>query len=136
DIAHWFMHDKTREAEQRQHKVEEAQLARQSTKMAAAIRLMRENLEDPIPPLELAKHANCSLRQLERLFKKHQQTTLQGYYLSLRLDQARRYVTQSGMPLFDIVVAVGFVSQSHFSKCYRDKFGLSPAVDRKQNSEG
>lgn len=135
DVAHWFIHDKTREADERQHKAEEAQQAQQSTKMAAAIRLMRENLEEPIPPNELANHVSCSLRQLERLFKKHQQTTLQSYYLALRLDQARRHVTQTGLPLFDIVIAVGFASQSHFSKCYRDRFGITPALDRKQQSE-
>lgn len=135
DVAHWFIHDKTREAGERQHKAEEAQLAQQSTKMAAAIRLMRDNLEDPISPNELAAQVSCSLRQLERLFKKHQETTLQSYYLALRLDQARRHVTQTGLPLFDILIAVGFASQSHFSKCYRDRFGITPAVDRKQHSE-
>ncbi len=135
DVAHWFIHDNTREADERQHKSEEALLARQSTKMAAAILLMRDNIENPIPVNELAEKVHCSLRQLERLFKKYQKSTLQGYYQELRLNQARRYVTQTGLPLFDIVVAVGFTSQSHFSKCYREKFGITPVIDRKNHSE-
>ena len=117
DIAHWFMHGKTRQIEERLHKAEEAAMERQPRKMAA-IRIMRENIEDPFPLSELAKRSHSSQRQLERLFKKHQNTTLKGYYLALRLDQAHRYITQSGMPLFDIVIAVGFMSQSHFSQCY------------------
>lgn len=135
DVAHWFMHDKTRDADERQHKVEEAMLARKSAKLAAAIQIMRANLEDPVAPKELARQVCCSLRQLERLFKQHQETTLQSYYVALRLDQARRYITQTGLPLFDIVVAVGFTTQSYFSKCYRDRFGISPTHDRKKHSE-
>ena len=42
------------------------------------------------------------------------------YYLEIRLDRARHLLVQSSMPVVEVAVACGFVSASHFSKCYRD----------------
>jgi len=39
------------------------------------------------------------------------------------------------MPVVEVAVACGFVSASHFSKCYRELYGRSPQqerADRKQ----
>jgi transcriptional regulator GlxA family with amidase domain len=39
------------------------------------------------------------------------------------------------MPVVEVAVACGFVSASHFSKCYRELYARSPQqerVDRKQ----
>lgn len=134
DVASQFIHDRTRSADEHQRLAEDALNARQSVKMAAAIHLMRQHLDEPLAPHAIAERVNLSLRQLERLFRKHKQTTPQHYYLALRLDQARRYVLQTGRQLYDIAVAVGFVSQSHFSKCYRERFGLTPMQDRSKGA--
>jgi len=58
------------------------------------------------------------------------QTTPVRYYLHLRLDYARRMVTQTSMPMIEIAVACGFTSQEHFSRSYRKAFGLAPSADR------
>lgn len=134
EVASQFIHDRTRSAGEHQRLAEDALNARQSVKMAAAINLMRRNLDEPLAPHEIADRVNLSLRQLERLFKKHKETTPQHYYLAMRLDQARRYVIQTGRALYDIAIAVGFVSQSHFSKCYRERFGMTPMQDRNSTS--
>ena len=34
------------------------------------------------------------------------------------------------MPVIDVALACGFVSASHFSKCYRDCFGKTPRKER------
>ncbi len=54
---------------------------------------------------------------------------------ALGLQRARHLLLQSSMPVVDVAVACGFVSASHFSKCYRELYGRSPQqerVDRKQ----
>lgn len=134
EVASQFIHDRTRSGGEHQRLAEDALNSRQSLKMAAAISLMRNHLDEPLAPHQIAESVNLSLRQLERLFKKHKESTPQHYYLAIRLDQARRYVTQTGRPLYDIAISVGFVSQSHFSKCYRERFGLTPMQDRESTS--
>jgi transcriptional regulator GlxA family with amidase domain len=34
------------------------------------------------------------------------------------------------MPVVEVAVACGFVSASHFSKCYRELYGRSPQQER------
>ncbi len=51
------------------------------------------------------------------------------------IDRARHLLIQSTMPVVEVAVACGFVSASHFSKCYRELYARSPQqerADRKQ----
>ncbi|MCH8997806.1 MAG: helix-turn-helix domain-containing protein, partial [Proteobacteria bacterium] len=39
-------------------------------------------------------------------------------------------LVQTNMSIIDVALACGFVSASHFSKCYRDFFGRTPRKER------
>ena len=91
---------------------------------------MEEGLEEPYSQTELARKANLSTRQLERLFRKYLQTTPTRYYLNLRLARARFLLRQTSMSILSIALACGFVSASHFSKCYREIYGRTPRAER------
>jgi len=99
-------------------------------KLRAAIRIMEQNLEDPVPIPEIAGQVDLSQRQLERLFVKFVCKTPLGYYRDIRLDRARSLVTQTDMPLWEVAVACGFASPEHFSRAYRERFALAPRADR------
>ncbi|MEM6944615.1 MAG: helix-turn-helix domain-containing protein, partial [Pseudomonadota bacterium] len=101
-------------------------------KLRAAIRLMEQNLEAPIPIPEIAQSAGLSPRQLERLFGFYVCTSPLQYYRDIRLDRARGLVTQTEMPVWEIAVACGFASPEHFSRAYRARFGLPPRADRQE----
>jgi len=49
----------------------------------------------------------------------------------LRLSQARQLLLQTNMSIVDVGLACGFVSAPHFSKCYRDYFGIPPRDERR-----
>ena len=91
---------------------------------------MERHLEEPLTIPELCRHAGISQRQINRLFAAHVGRSPQLYYRDIRLDRARGLVTQTELPLSEIAVASGFASQAHFSKAYRDRFGIQPRVDR------
>ncbi|MBL4595074.1 MAG: GlxA family transcriptional regulator [Robiginitomaculum sp.] len=100
------------------------------TKILAAIRYMESHTETPVPTAQLAKIVGLSLRQFERLFKKHMQTTPARYYLELRLTRASQLVKQTKLTLLEIAVSTGFSSPSHFSRVYTQQFGHAPSIDR------
>ena len=52
------------------------------------------------------------------------------YYVELRLNRARLLLLQTNLSVIDVALACGFVSPSHFSKCYRDFFGKTPRKER------
>lgn len=95
-----------------------------------AVQLMELNLEEPLSIPEIAEHLNISDRELERLFRHYLQATPSAYYRNLRLDQARWMLQQSTDSVTNISVACGFVSLSHFSRCYQQRFNKKPSQER------
>ena len=103
-------------------------------KLNEVLELMEANLEEPISLQELADFVHLSRRQLERLFLKSLHCTPSRYYLKLRLDRARRLLKQSSRSIVEITAMCGFVSTTHFSRCYRKYMGVSPRSDRASGS--
>jgi len=129
-VADQFMHERIRDHHDHQRMSLLARLGVRHPKLLAVIKLMEENLEEPYSRVELARNAGLSTRQLERLFRKYLNRSPARYYLELRLNKARLLLLQTNMPVIDVALACGFVSASHFSKCYRDFFGRTPRKER------
>ena len=101
-------------------------------KLTEAATLMAANLEEPLTIEELASYVGVSRRQLERLFRCYLDQTPTHYYVGLRLKAARRLLMQTEKSITEVSIFCGFSSAGHFSKCYRDEFGLPPRSDRKR----
>ncbi|MER9793623.1 GlxA family transcriptional regulator [Mesorhizobium sp. M0213] len=96
-----------------------------------AAQLMELHLTELLSMDDLAASVDLSRRQIERLFRRELDCSPVCYYRQLRLERAKLLLTQSTMPIVDIAVACGFISASHFSKCYRETNGTSPQEARK-----
>ncbi|POA26394.1 MULTISPECIES: GlxA family transcriptional regulator [unclassified Pseudomonas] len=102
-----------------------------SAPLREVVKLMDANLEEPLELEQLAVYAGRSRRQLERLFKEQLGTTPQRYYLELRITEARRLLQHTELSQMEVLVACGFVSPSHFSKCYSAFFGYRPSREKR-----
>jgi transcriptional regulator GlxA family with amidase domain len=102
-----------------------------SAPLREVVKLMDANLEEPLELEQLAVYAGRSRRQLERLFKEQLGTTPQRYYLELRITEARRLLQHTELSQMEVLVACGFVSPSHFSKCYSAFFGYRPSKEKR-----
>ena len=100
----------------------------QSLKLA--LELMHNNIDEPLKMEEVATCVGISTRQLERQFCRHVNATPSRYYLELRLTRARQLLQQTNKSLADIAVACGFVSISHFRRCFREFFDVAPGYFR------
>lgn len=130
DVCTWLFHDRVRISTDVQGVAQHTALARKSPKLAAAFRVMATHIEDRLTPGEISAQIGVSQRQLERLFQRHLHCTPQQKYMDLRLQHARRLLLETSMPILDISIAAGFTSQSHFTKCYREKFDRTPRSER------
>jgi AraC family transcriptional regulator, glycine betaine-responsive activator len=130
EVSEQFIHDRIREPHDHQRMELRARLGVSHPKLIAVISDMEANLEEPLSQTELAQRASLSTRQLERLFRKYLGATPTRYYLNLRLQRARQLLLQTTMSILSVALACGFVSASHFSKCYRECFGKTPRAER------
>ncbi len=134
-ICEQVLTDRVRSPTDRQRLPLRARLGVQNAKVLNIIELMEANLAEPLSLIEIADRVDLSRRQIERLFRHEMGRSPARYYLEIRLDRARHLLIQSAMPVVEVAVACGFVSASHFSKCYRELYERSPQqerVDRKQ----
>ncbi len=87
-------------------------------------------MEEPLPIAEIATAAGLSQRQLLRLFQDYTGVSPLRYYLDRRLDRARGMVTQTDLWMLEISVACGFSSPEYLTRCYRQRFSVTPSDDR------
>ncbi len=134
-VCEQVLTDRVRSPTDRQRLPLRARLGVQNSKVLTIIELMEANLAEPLSLVQIAAHVGLSRRQIERLFRQEMGRSPARYYLEIRLDRARHLLIQSTLPVVEVAVACGFVSASHFSKCYRELYARSPQqerVDRKQ----
>ena len=129
-ICEQALTDRVRAAHDRQRLPLRARLGVQNSRVLSIIETMEANIAEPINLVDIAKNAGLSRRQIERLFKQYMQKSPAKYYLEIRLDRAKHLLIQSAMPIIEVAVACGFISASHFSKCYRELYNKSPQQER------
>ena len=130
EISDQFIHDRIREPSDRQRMELRSRIGVSHPKLLAVVKTMEDNLEEPLPQTAIARETGLSTRQLERLFRKYLNTTPTRYYLNLRLARARHLLRQTSMSILSVALACGFVSASHFSKCYRECYDRTPRAER------
>ncbi|WP_458526759.1 choline metabolism transcriptional regulator GbdR [Onishia taeanensis] len=129
-ISEMFIYDRVRGDQDLQRVPLKHVLGTTQPKLLEIVALMEANLEEPIALDELATYVEVSRRQLERLFQKYLHCSPSRYYLKLRLTRARQLLKQTAMSIIEVASACGFVSTPHFSKCYREYFGMPPRDER------
>ncbi|MCP4289338.1 MAG: GlxA family transcriptional regulator [Gammaproteobacteria bacterium] len=132
NISEQFMCDRIRGHHDRQRTPLQHYLGTSQPKLTEAVTLMEANIEEPMSLDELSHYVGVSRRQVERLFQKYLSCVPTRYYMDLRLNRARLLLLQTDKSIVDIALACGFVSAPHFTKCYREVFGIPPRDERRQ----
>lgn len=130
EIAEVALYQNIRSGESAQRHDLETRTGIANIKILDAIRIMDMHIEDPLSCQQLALTVNLSPRQLERLFRRHFDCTPGQYYLKLRLETARDLLRRTNRAVLDVAIACGFASTSHFTKCYRERYGCTPTEER------
>lgn len=103
-------------------------------RVAQAIARMEARLDAPEPVAETAQAVGLSPRRLETLFHQGLGMTPGAYGLHLRLQAARRMITDTRHPLAEVALRTGFSSPSALSRAFRRAFGLPPGALRQERA--
>ncbi len=96
-------------------------------RVAQAVARMEARVDAPETAAEVARAIGLSVRRLETLFRDGLQTTPAAFALSLRLQAARRMITDTRHPLAEVALRTGFSSPSALSRAFRAQFGMAPS---------
>ncbi|MBB1386053.1 AraC family transcriptional regulator [Pseudoalteromonas sp. SG45-5] len=96
------------------------------------VNYIREHYHRHICIEELAQLAHLSVSALERRFKKHLAKTPNQFINEIRLENARRLLVETQLPVSQIAYECGFSEPSYFSKQFKRLFGEIPSQVRTQ----
>jgi transcriptional regulator GlxA family with amidase domain len=99
-------------------------------RVRCALLLMEQNLARPISIPVVADELGLSMRQLERLCRTHTGLSPASIYRHLRMRYARWLVENTDRSVTEIAIDAGFADCAHFSRQFKDTYGLSPSTRR------
>ncbi|MCV0426972.1 MAG: helix-turn-helix domain-containing protein [Roseibium sp.] len=100
-------------------------------RLQRAIRIMENNIEQPLRLADLAVEVGLSARHLERLFTVYLNTSPAKLYKKIRLKKAQTLITNTRISLIEVAIACGFLSTASLSQAYKAEFGKTPNQVRK-----
>lgn len=135
-VSEWFIRTEPRRADWAQRPSLAERYDVTDERVLRALAAMEASIEEPHSRFELASRAGVSVRQLERLFASCLQTTVAGMSMRIRLNAAAQLLRATSLSVTDVGLACGFRSSSHFSRCFKARFGHNPsqAVSRQPNT--
>lgn len=106
-------------------------LSRDPEKVRLARMILDNRFSEPLELDELATLCGCSTCHLIRLFRRETGMTPHAYLMERRLAHAKGLLAGvSGIS--DIAMDAGFTDQSHLTRRFRTRFGLTPGQYRRQ----
>jgi len=84
----------------------------------------------------LGRAAEVEPHRLVRGFRRFLRTTPADYLRQIRVDEARRLLSDTERPIADIALETGFTDQSHLTRVFRRVLGETPADFRRRFRRG
>ena len=85
-----------------------------------------KHLSDTITVKDIAASLGITPNYLSAVFKKTENIPLTEYITEEKINQAKRMIAYSGISSAEIAFHLGFSSQSHFCKVFKQKTGVTP----------
>lgn len=90
------------------------------------IEFMEKNYMNELSMSEMAYYTGRSISTFKRDFSRYSELTPQKWLIQRRLKAAYELIRKGGRKVSDICYCVGFKNLSHFSKVYKEAFGVAP----------
>lgn len=94
--------------------------------------IMETNFHHNLSIDEFARMCNRSISSFKRDFQKHYGTSPGKWLLERRLQHSASLLQSTAMNITEIAFECGFEDLSHFSKTFKEKYGLTPSSYRKE----
>ncbi len=96
----------------------------------AALDYMKLYYRERITVNTISKYSHLSIQHFSRLFKAFTGKTFVEYLTLYRLEQSRKILTGTDIPINQIPDLVGFCNGNYFSRLYKKYYGHPPSRDK------
>ncbi|ONI90129.1 AraC family transcriptional regulator [Actinosynnema sp. ALI-1.44] len=104
--------------------------AREDARVRTAVKVMRERLADPITLADIAAEVHLSVFHLVRVVKQATGMTPYRLLTGLRIDEAKRLLRETDLPVARIAQRCGFASPGALSTAFLRHTGTRPSAYR------
>lgn len=129
-----FIYDQAQPGSQPQFMISIAHLRDRNPKIAQAVKLIEQSLQEPLAIKSIASAVGFSERTFLRRFQAVLGMSPGAYYRALRLDLGRRLIESSDLSIAEIAVACGFGTRGAFTRAFRETYGVAPTKLRNGGS--
>ena len=98
-----------------------------------AISFIEQNFGDDITVEDIAEYCSLNRNYLGKLFKESTNQTLQHFLIYYRMTRASEYLKYSDMTVGEVGKMCGYQNQLHFSRAFKNIYGVSPNHWREKN---
>ena len=130
NVANNFIHGRMRRAGELQPMEVRWRYGMKDRRVAKAIGLMEQSIEEPLMLAQIADIAGLSTRQLQRLFRVELEQSPEHFYIDMRLQAAADLLAHTDYAVGDIALRCGFENPSHFARAFQAAFGRRPSDNR------
>jgi len=106
-----------------------------NARVRRAMLLMEQNINAPLSVDEIARRLSVGTRQLERLFHATTGMSPTRFYRVLRLRYGMWSLKNTQRSVTAIALESGFADCAHFSRQFRELYGISPSAVRDEKPE-
>ncbi len=99
-------------------------------KLRTAITYIQDHLDQRLSLGEMAGMVQMSPHYFASLFKQSIGVAPYQYVTQCRIERAKQLLTQPELSIVEVCQQVGFQSQSHFTKVFRERMGITPKAYR------
>ena len=101
-------------------------------KIHSAKEWLMENIDDPGTLAQLASRVHTNEFKLKSIFKEVYGTTVFDFLLNARMENAKKLLLETELPIADIGYLAGYSSPATFTSAFRKHFGYAPKFVRKK----
>lgn len=91
-----------------------------------AIAYIEQHLEEALSRDSISRELFVSETYLSKMFSKELNMTLSDYITEQRILRAKKLLSETGLPVTEISLHVGYNYPAYFSKIFREKVGMTP----------
>ena len=106
--------------------------SRQISMLLPVLRFMHDNFRSDISMTQLSEIMGVTPQHFCRVFKKTMNVRPNEFLTQLRMDEAKRLLTERDIPVSDAAEKSGFRDAGYFSTVFRKREGMPPAAYKKK----